>query len=72
MHISAGVRLTHASANFQQLTDNEITRKSVHWRERDANDLRVGLLHLIRDDIAVNVHRGADVRVPHQLLLDGD
>ena len=48
------VRLTHASATFQQLTDNEITRKSVHWRERDANDLRVGLLHLIRDDITGN------------------
>jgi len=29
-------------------------------------------LHLIRHGVAVNIHRGADVCVPHQLLLDGD
>jgi hypothetical protein len=25
--------------------------------------------HLIRDNVTVNVHRGSDVRVPHELLL---
>jgi hypothetical protein len=66
------VRLTHASAIYQQLADYEITRKSVYSRKRHANDLRVSMLHLIRHDVAINIHRGSDVRVTHQLLLDGD
>jgi len=37
-----------------------------------ANDLRVSLAHLIGHDVAVQVHRGPDVRVTHQLLLYSD
>jgi hypothetical protein len=28
--------------------------------------------HLIRDNVTVDVHRGSDVRVPHELLLHGN
>src|SRR5208282_5541830 len=38
------VRLTHASASFQQLAEQEITRKSVHSRTCQVNNLRVTLL----------------------------
>ena len=29
------------------------------------------LPHLIRDHVAINVHGGADVSMPHELLLNG-
>jgi hypothetical protein len=32
----------------------------------------VGLSHLVGDDISVDVERGADVRMPHELLLHGN
>ena len=30
------------------------------------------LLHLVRDDVPVDIHGGADVAVPHELLLYGN
>src|SRR5689334_10142097 len=40
--------------------------------ERQSSYFSAGLDHVIRHNITVNVHGGADVRVPHGLLLDGD
>ena len=50
---------THTRFRHFSLTDSEITRKSVHCGQRHANDFRVSLLHFIRHDIAINIHRGA-------------
>src|SRR5262249_3644019 len=40
--------------------------------QRQRDHFRVRALHFIGYDITVNVHRSADVRVPHQLLLNCD
>jgi len=52
--IGTRIRLTHASASFQQLANHEINQKSVHRRKSHANDFRVSLLHLIRHGAASN------------------
>jgi hypothetical protein len=50
------IRLTHVSATYRLRNHSEISSP----RQGHANDLRVSLLHLIRHDVAVNIHRGAD------------
>ena len=40
--------------------------------ECQSRDFRGRLRHLIGDHVAVHVHRGADVRVSHQLFLHGN
>jgi hypothetical protein len=60
------VRFLPRSPSFNNLQLLQSTLRSIH---RQANDFLVSLLHLARYDVTV-LHRGTDVSVAHQLLLN--
>src|ERR1700719_493147 len=62
------IRLTHASAKTKDLTSVTcrspvVDGQSCHFRGSAS--------HLVGDYFSVNIHRCANIRVPHQLLLNG-
>ena len=65
------VRIPPSPPYFQSLTveSNQPTNHLGPWK-CESNDFRVCLSHIRRGGCAVHVHRGSDVRVPHQPLLD--
>src|SRR4029077_18253622 len=67
---SRKVRKSSASAHhlFKYLPTAHAVSHAV---ERQPSDFTTRNRHFIRHDVPVNVHRGADVRVPHQFLLHG-
>jgi hypothetical protein len=62
---STPTRFRHLSVSYRPTNH----RKSARSRECHLHHLGMGLLHLVRDHVPIHVHGGADVAVPHELLL---
>jgi hypothetical protein len=62
------IRLTHASAKTKDLTSVTCRSPAV---DGQSCHFRGSASHLVGDYFSVNIHRCANIRVPHQLLLNG-
>jgi len=62
------IRLTHASAKTEDLTSVTCRSPAV---DGQSCHFRGSASHLVGDYFSVNIHRCANIRVPHQLLLNG-
>src|SRR5437879_12519266 len=60
------VRFTSPTPQSKAFTNSQITRKSA---KSQFADFLICFPHVSRGRIAIDIHRGTDVRVPHQLLL---
>ncbi len=65
---STPTRFRHLSMSYSQANHSQII-----WPlQSHLHDSRMSLFHLVRDHISVHVHCGADVTVPHKVLLHGN
>jgi hypothetical protein len=60
------IRFPSPTPQFKALAQSQITCKSA---KSQFNDFLICFPHVSRSRIAIDVHRGTDVRVPHQLLV---